>query len=66
MAAIHNHSTKNNLDNEQLDFTSRISENEDIDMPKTIMDLEAQKVGYQAALGAASKVLQVSLLDFLK
>ena len=47
-------------------FTSRISENEEIDLPLTIMNLESQKVAYQAALGAASKIMQSSLVDFLR
>ena len=58
--------TKANVDSQRLDFTSRISENEDVDLPQAIMNLQSQQVAYQSALGAASKVLQVSLLDFLK
>jgi flagellar hook-associated protein 3 FlgL len=58
--------TKNTVDSERLDFTSRISENEEIDLPLTIMNLESQKVAYQAALGAASKIMQTSLVDFLR
>jgi flagellar hook-associated protein 3 FlgL len=54
------------LTSDELDFTSRISENEDADLPETIMQLEAQKVGYQAALGTAAKILQTSLLDYLR
>jgi flagellar hook-associated protein 3 FlgL len=59
-------STKSTVDSERLDFTSRISENEEIDLPLTIMNLESQKVAYQAALGAASKIMQSSLVDFLR
>ncbi len=58
--------TQANIQREQLDFQSRISENEDVDLPLTITNLQSQQVAYQAALGAASKVLQVSLVDFLK
>ena len=29
------------------------------------MNLQAQQVAYQSALGAASKILQTSLVDFL-
>jgi flagellar hook-associated protein 3 FlgL len=54
------------LFSDELDFTSRISQNEDADLPETIMHLEAQKVGYQAALGTAAKILQTSLLDYLR
>jgi len=58
--------TKNDVQSEQMDFTSRISENEDVDLPATIMNLQASQVAYQSALGAAAKVLQVSLIDFLR
>lgn len=57
--------TNNLVETHRLDLVSRISENEDVDLPETIMNLQAQQVGYQAALGAASKILQKSLLDFL-
>lgn len=58
--------TQAKVDSERLDFTSRISENEDVDLPEAIMKLESQKVAYQTALGAAAKVLQVSLSDYLR
>lgn len=54
------------LQSDELDFTSRISENEDADLPLTIMNLEAQKVGYQAALATAANILQTSLVDYLR
>jgi flagellar hook-associated protein 3 FlgL len=58
--------TNNLVESHRLDLVSRISENEDVDLPETIMNLQAQQVGYQAALGAAAKVLQTSLVDFLR
>jgi flagellar hook-associated protein 3 FlgL len=58
--------TRTMVDSHRLDLTSRISVNEDIDMPEAIMNLEAQKVGYQAALESAAKIQQISLVDFLK
>ncbi|MFN8080931.1 MAG: flagellar hook-associated protein FlgL [Kineosporiaceae bacterium] len=54
------------VESHRLDLVSRISENEDVDLPETIMNLQAQQVGYQAALGAAAKVMQHSLIDFLR
>lgn len=54
------------VDSARLDLTSKISENEDVDLPETIMNLQAQQVAYQSALGAAAKITQVSLVDFLK
>lgn len=58
--------TRTMIDSHRLDLTSRISMNEDIDMPEAIMNLSAQQVGYQAALQSAAKIQQVSLVDFLK
>lgn len=43
-----------------------LTEVENIDLPETIMALQMQEVSYQAALAATSRVLQPSLLDFLR
>jgi flagellar hook-associated protein 3 FlgL len=49
-----------------LGMTHSLSEAEDIDLPKTIIDLQMQEVSYKAALGATARVVQPSLLDFLR
>ncbi len=49
-----------------LSLTNSLSEIESIDLPETIMKLEMANVGYQAALGATAKVIQPSLMDFLR
>lgn len=59
-------STKSRVDTEQLDLKTRISNNEDVDLPKAILELQASSVAYQASLGAAGKILQTSLLDYLR
>ena len=46
--------------------SAKLSTAENIDLPKTIIDMQVQSTAYQAALGAAAKVLQPSLLDFLR
>lgn len=43
-----------------------LSEVEDADLPKTMVDLQMQQVAYQAALSATAKVMQPSLIDFLR
>jgi flagellar hook-associated protein 3 FlgL len=48
------------------DLKSQLSDVEDIDLPATITELQMQQVAYQAALAATSKVIQPSLVDFLK
>ena len=37
-----------------------------MDIAKAIVDLQLQEVAYQAALGATARVIQPSLLDFLR
>ncbi|GAA3397938.1 flagellar hook-associated protein FlgL [Cryptosporangium minutisporangium] len=49
-----------------LDLQAQLSEVEDIDLPKTITDMTLQQTAYQAALGATAKVIQPSLMDFLR
>lgn len=49
-----------------LDATNSLAEVESVDLPHTIMELSMQEVAYQAALGATARVIQPSLLDFLR
>lgn len=46
--------------------TAKLTAAENIDLPKTIIDMQIQSTSYQAALGAAAKIIQPSLLDFLR
>jgi len=50
----------------KLTLQSQLAEVESIDLPETIMQLEMQKTGYEAALSATAKALQPTLLDFLR
>lgn len=49
-----------------LDMQAALSEVENVDIAKAIVDLQMQEVAYQAALGATARVIQPSLLDFLR
>lgn len=49
-----------------LELQTQLTEIEDIDLPKTITDMTLQQTAYQAALGATAKVIQPSLMDFLR
>lgn len=49
-----------------LTLSSRLAETENIDLPNTIMRLQMQEVGYQAALAATAKALQPTLMDYLR
>ncbi|WP_369136761.1 flagellar hook-associated protein FlgL [Modestobacter versicolor] len=50
----------------QLSLTSRSASIENVDLAKTIMNLQMQQTGYEAALGVTAKALQPTLLDFLR
>jgi flagellin-like hook-associated protein FlgL len=54
--------------NSDRSFTlqTQLSETENIDLPNTIMRLEMQKVGYEAALAATAKAISPTLLDYLR
>ena len=49
-----------------LTLSSQLADTENIDLPHTIMRLQMQQIGYEAALGATAKALQPTLLDFLR
>ncbi|WP_229715666.1 flagellin N-terminal helical domain-containing protein [Mangrovihabitans endophyticus] len=49
-----------------LSVASQLSDVEDVDLPKTIMEMQLQQTSYQAALAASAKVIQPSLIDFLR
>jgi len=55
-----------NNSSQQLSLQATLSTAEDVDLPKTIMNLQMQQTGYQAALQVTAQALQPTLLDFLK
>ncbi|MET3428520.1 flagellar hook-associated protein 3 FlgL [Actinoplanes tereljensis] len=57
---------KQSADDHLLSVTSQLSDIEDVDLPKAIMELQIQQTSYQAALAATAKVIQPSLIDFLR
>lgn len=50
----------------EVTLAGQLASVEDADLAETIVNLQMQEVGYQAALGATARVLQPSLLDFLR
>ena len=58
--------TQKSLELTVQNFTSSISGIEDIDLAQTILELQMQEVAYQGALGATARVLQPTLMDFLR
>jgi flagellar hook-associated protein 3 FlgL len=55
----------NVLQNLDIATTERLSKIEDAEITEAIMDLKAKEVAYQAALAASSKVLQLSLVNYM-
>jgi flagellar hook-associated protein 3 FlgL len=49
-----------------VSLTGALSNVQDTDLMKTIMELTLQQTGYQAALQATASVMQPSLMDFLR
>ncbi len=58
--------TENRLQNDTVNFTKLMSENEDVDMAETIMNLKNEENVYRASLSGGAKIIQPSLVDFLR
>lgn len=58
--------TSNRLDSDTLNFTKLMSDNEDVDMAETIMRLKNEENVYRASLDGGARIIQPSLVDFLK
>jgi flagellar hook-associated protein 3 FlgL len=54
------------LANEETNIQTLKSENEDADVAKVITELKTQENVHRAALGAGARIIQPSLLDFLR
>jgi flagellar hook-associated protein 3 FlgL len=57
---------RDRADSSALNLKNNLSDVEDIDLPKTIVDLQLQETAYQSALSATAKAIQPSLVDFLR
>lgn len=54
------------LSSDELNFTDLLSQNEDIDLARVITKLSSQETVYNASLMASAKIIQPSLLDFIR
>ncbi len=50
----------------ELSTKENLSEKEDTDLTKALLELKSKETAYEAALAAAAKTMQLSLVDFLK
>lgn len=53
------------LEDMKLNYTDRKSQIEDADIVEAIMELKGKELAYQAALSSSSKVMGLSLVDYL-
>lgn len=58
--------TSNRLDDDYVNFTKLMSLNEDVDIAEAIMNLFNEQNVYQASLSTTARVIQPSLVDYLK
>ncbi len=58
--------TESRLATQQVEFTDLMSQNEDADIVETVVNYNAMQTVYNASLSAASKVVQNTLLDYLR
>lgn len=49
-----------------LTLEQQLGETENVDLPNTIMKLQMQQVGYEAALAATAKAISPTLMDYLR
>ena len=47
-------------------MTEQLSNTEDADIAKTMIDFNSQSAAYQASLRAGANIVQASLMDFLR
>lgn len=57
---------ENRVADQEIAATKMMSDNEDADMEKVIMNLTTQESIHRAALSAGSRIIQPTLLDFLR
>ena len=50
----------------ELATMSQLSDTEDVDMARALIDFSSQQAAYQASLRAGASIMQVSLMDFLR
>lgn len=58
--------TANRMRNDNTNFTKLMSENENVDMADTIMNLKNEENVYRASLSGGARIIQPSLVDFLR
>ncbi len=58
--------TEDRMSNDLVNMTDRMSKNEDADPAETIMNLKMEENVYQASLAGGARIIQQTLVDFLR
>jgi len=58
--------TESRLDDEIINIKRLLSQNEDIDIAETITEMKTQESIYRAALAVGARIIQPSLIDFIR
>lgn len=58
--------TANRMLNDNTNFTKLMSENENVDMTDTIMNLKNEENVYRASLSGGARIIMPSLIDFIR
>ncbi len=58
--------TDDRMSNDLVNFTDLMSKNEDVDVAETIMNLKNEENVYQASLAGGARIIQQTLVDFLR
>lgn len=58
--------TADRMGNDLVNFTDLMSKNEDVDIAETIMNLKNEENVYQASLAGGARIIQQTLVDFLR
>ncbi len=58
--------TVNRIDDDTINLKDLLSKNEDADIAEVIMNLKMQESVYKASLSAGARIIQPSLMDFLR
>ena len=56
----------NSLEDSKVSLKSGISNKENIDFAEAVINMKTREAAYQAAIQATAKVIQPSLMDFLR
>ncbi len=58
--------TRDNLEMANVNLQSYISQAEDVDLMEAILQFNAQELGYRAALESSSRIMNISILNYLR